>query len=287
MAPANAEGESKVTHQEEIKAPFAAHTSKLDKRTAGRTDALATQLEIRSGGNEIEPDLKAWVYERMGRQLGKYAQQIERVQVRFGDENGPKGGHDKCCLVHVILSKLPPVAVEMRGETDREAFDLAAKAAERATRRNMEKHGYSTHHHKHKQHAQPMPLESAPAEDTGEGGQADGVSEDSLIGRRQGHRTEQIEALALGHVDDSNDTSAEGVSADAPIGQGHTAVRNTKLNTAGMAYRLEDSTTGKPSRKSTRGGTNRIKHGNPLTQRTKAAVQGPKQTAMRAAARGR
>jgi len=141
-----------VTQHDEVKMPFAVHTSKLDKKLAGRTDALATQLEIRSAGVELDPELRAWVYDRIGRQLGKYGPQIERVQVRFGDENGPRGGHDKCCMVHVVLSKLPPVTVEMRGDTEREAFDLAAKSVERATRRNMEKHGFSTHHHQHKLH---------------------------------------------------------------------------------------------------------------------------------------
>jgi ribosome-associated translation inhibitor RaiA len=279
-----------VTQHDETKAPFAAHTIQSDKRLAGRTSALATQLEIRSGGNHVDPALHDWIHERLGRQLGKYAEQIERVQVRFGDDNGPKRGQDKSCLVHVILSKLPPVVVEMRGETEREAFDLAAKGAERATRRNMEKHGYSTHHHKHKHAGHPPAalLEAPDAADAGE----DAASEDSLIGRRQGHRPQQVEALVQGSEsaegDRTVDMSALGVSADqARPGADHTATRNVKLNTAGMGYRLEDSTTGKPSRKSTRGGTNRSKHGNPLTQRTKAAVQGPKQTAMRAAARGR
>jgi len=223
--------------RDETKAPFAEHTGKLDKRRAGRTDALSTQLEIRSGGMDIEPRLYAWIYERIGRQLGKYAPQIERVQVRFGDENGPKGGLDKCCLVHVILSKLPPVVVEIRGETEQQAFDLAAARAERAVRRNMEKHGFSTHHHVQKQHSQDRAMAMP-----------------------------ELEDMAL--ADDRAD---------------HTGMRNLKSNTSGMVYSLEDSRTGKPSRKSTRGGTNRIKHGNPLTLRTKAAVQGPKEAAVRAA----
>ncbi|MDB4973486.1 MAG: Ribosomal subunit interface protein [Myxococcaceae bacterium] len=155
-----------MTQHDDIKAPFAPHTESFDKRTAGRTTALATQLEIRSGGNDVAPELREWIYERIGRQLGKYAEQIERVQVRFGDDNGPKGGADKCVLVHVILSKLPPVVVEMRGVTEREAFDLAASRAERATRRNMEKHGYSTHHHKHKQHVEPEALAFATDDET-------------------------------------------------------------------------------------------------------------------------
>jgi len=277
--------------RDETKAPFAAHTNKLDKRRAGRTTALATQLEIRSGGMDIEPGLRTWIYERIGRQLGKYAPQIERVQVRFGDENGPKGGQDKCCLVHVILSKLPPVVVEIRGETEQQAFDLAAARAERAVRRNMEKHGFSTHHHQHKHHSQPPAMAGFDGmsflEDGADGSAANvgssATGEEGLIGAREGHRTEQAEAL-VGQPESQIHTAQPGSAADdMRVGADHTATRNVKSNTSGMAYSLEDSSTGKPSRKSTRRGTNRIKHGNPLTLRTKAAVQGPKEVAARAA----
>jgi hypothetical protein len=82
------------------------------------------------------------------------------------------------------------------------------------------------------------------------------------------------------------DTAEPGVSADQrKIGDGHTGKRNTKLRTDGMSYALEDSTNGKPSRKSTRAGKNRVKHDNGLTIRTKNAVHSPEQRAARAARR--
>jgi len=246
-----------VTHQEETKVPFAAQTTKHDKRLAGRTEAANTRLELRTGGEELEPGLNDWVYDRIGRQLGKYATQIERVQVRFGDENGPKGGNDKVCMVHVILSKLPPVVVEMRGDTQREAFDLAANRAERATRRSMEKHGVSTHKHKHKERMPSSPPDALLAD-----------------GRE----------IAEGSEQDSQAADDASLAEEGDEAVEHTAERNVKQDTSGMAYQLEDSTTGKPSRKSTRGASaNHIKHGNPLTQRTKAAVHSPKETATRAA----
>jgi putative sigma-54 modulation protein len=195
-----------MADMDEIKAPFAEHTSKHDKRRAGRTNALATQLEIRSGVMDIDPGLRAWIYERTGRQLGKFAQQIERIQVRFGDENGPKGGLDKCCLVHVILSKLPPVIVEVRGETEQQAFDLAASRTERAVRRNMEKHGFSTHHRQHKRHdTAPRAVLDGTDYRQAQGHFADGqqagnvglqdAGEEGLIGAREGHRSEQVQAM--------------------------------------------------------------------------------------------
>src|SRR5882672_6397775 len=89
-------------------------------------------LHIRKLEGQIEAPLHAWVIERSSRQLGKFASQVERIEVRFGDENGPKGGVDRKCLVHVVLSSLPSIAIEMRGATEREAFDLAMGRAGRA-----------------------------------------------------------------------------------------------------------------------------------------------------------
>jgi hypothetical protein len=52
-------------------------------------------------------------------------------------------------------------------------------------------------------------------------------------------------------------------------------------NLAGMTHALVDTTNGRPSRKSTRGGANRVKADAPLTVRTKSAVHSPQQMAAR------
>ena len=137
--------------------------------------------------------------------------------------------------MHVILSKLPPGVVRIRGETEREAFDLAAGKAERATRRNMEKHGFSTHHHKHRQHS-PKPRTESP--------------------RRRPPPSRSDEVALDGDeapdddADNTDSLSDAPASEDGADGAEHTAHRNAKLNTDGMPYALEDSATGKPSRKS-------------------------------------
>ena len=113
---------------------------------------------------------------------------------------------------------------------------------------------------------------------------------ESLFGRHVGHGREQLMLLAERpekvRRDLPVDTTAAGTSAsDRKVGYGHTGKRNTKLNTAGMTYRLEDSTIDRPTRKSSRGG-NHIKADNPLSRRTQAAVLSPKSQAARAATRG-
>ena len=125
-------------------APLAAQTE-AEQRSPS---VFENRLDIRSPHGHVGSRLTAWIHDRLGRQLGKFAPSIERIEVRFDDLNGTKGGVDRTCMVHVVLSALPPVVVEMQAETDHEAFDLAAGRAERATRRNMEKHGFSTGHKK-------------------------------------------------------------------------------------------------------------------------------------------
>lgn len=240
----------------------------------------ATPLEIRSPHHDIDGRLRQWVHERLGRHLGKFASQIERIDVRFGDENGPKGGVDRDCLVHVILHSLSPIAVEARGETDREAFDLAAGRAERAIKHALQKSGFSTKHkRRHRGSPSEMPATngSEPMESRMDG--MDGIDgqtaelEDSLYGRREGRGATQL-AAALERPDAHTKASQPGIE--------HTARRNSKQNTAGMVYDLEDSMTGRPSRKSTRHGKNRVKPASGLTLRTKRSMHSPGAVAARA-----
>lgn len=277
--------------------PFAEQTAPTDKRRAGKTDAAETPLEIRNLDGAVDDALHAWVHERLGRQLGKYAPQIERIDVRFGDENGPKGGIDRCCMVHVVLSALAPVVVEMRAGDDREAFDLAAGRAERAVKRTMQKHGFSTKH-KGRQRGNHGAIDAETAmtalretglvDDDLQPTAADAPDADEpLYGRRVGHAQDALLAAQARPEQERRDvpidTAAPGVSADMrKVGDGHTAKRNTKLDTDGMSYALEDSTQARPSRKSTRAGKNRMKHGQAQALRTKSGVHGPQMRAARA-----
>jgi len=269
-----------VTVHHETRATSGTQT-KSDKRRAGRTTAADTPLELRGLDGTQDIQLRSWVHERMGRELTKFATHIERAQVRFGDENGPKGGVDQVCLIHLTLSKLPPVVVEARGETERQAFDKAAGRSDRALRHTLERHNFhahTAHRDKHEGHERIANMQQS--------GDGLDTADESIFGRHVGHGADQLMLLQERpekvRRDLQVDTSAAGVSAtDRKVGYGHTGARNTKLNTEGMAYKLEDSTTDRPSRKSTRGGTNHVKSDANLTLRTKSAIQSPKQRALR------
>lgn len=283
------------------RAPNGAHPQNADDGHLGAApDAPGLPIAIRDLDGGAGQRLRRWIHARLGRHLRAFGSQIERIDVRFGDVNGTKGGIDCSCMVHVILSALPPVIVEMLGQTHREAFDLAAGRAERATRRNLEKHGFSTgHKRRHRRdktlnaaaQANEMELHSAgdsePPADVVAG---EGSEHEPLFGKRAGRGRDQLIRLQQRpekvRRDLPIDTSQPGVNAsDRKVGYGHTGKRNTKLNNAGMSYALEDSTSARPSRKSSRGSSNRIKPANGLTLRTKSSVLSAKSNAGRSAGR--
>jgi hypothetical protein len=259
----------------------------VNKRNAGRTGPGDTPLQVSAGDAVLGAGLQTWIYQTMGRKLGKYAPQIERSFVRFGDENGPKGGADKTCRIELVMSALPDVVVVDRGVSEREAFDRAVARAARAARHDLERHGFSAKQSARRGRAQAPTV--APGVEAALLGQAGGgiaeAEPDSLIGRRAGHGAQNLLDAAArpekARRDAPVDTARAGTSAsDRRAGYGHTARRNAKLNTAGMSQALEDSRT-RPSRKSSRGGENRVKPDAPLSRRTKAAVHSPKARAQR------
>lgn len=86
---------------------------------------------------------------------------------------------------------------------------------------------------------------------------------------------------------DATDTSLPGVTAaDRKAGGGHTGLRNISRRAASKAVAaFEDSTTDRPSRKSTRRSAAHIKAGTQLERRQQRRVTSPKARATRASAK--
>lgn len=89
--------------------------------------------------------------------------------------------------------------------------------------------------------------------------------------------------------DDPVDTSLPGVSAsDRKAGAGSSGKRNvSKRAKAKGGAKLEDSATGKPSRKSTRKSTGRVKRTSNLQRRATRKATSPKTNATKAKARAK
>lgn len=76
---------------------------------------------------------------RLGFALGRYHGSVQRVCVRFGDVNGPRGGLDKCCRMSAELVGGRRVIAEALGADFQVAVDRAANRLARAVSRERKK----------------------------------------------------------------------------------------------------------------------------------------------------
>jgi ribosome-associated translation inhibitor RaiA len=246
------------------------------KLRTGRGGVAETPLNVRTIGTASEEGLGEHVRSKLGRKLGKFAPSIERVSVRFEDVNGPRGGVDHVSRIKVVLSDLPSVIVESTGTDATHAFDTASHRVERAVQRNLGRAGVSQRPRPSARKAAARPLGRAPNAPPKAG---------SLVGRRVGQADENIEAAIVQRRGKHVDTSAPGVSATArKAGGGSTAARNVSKRARKATARLEDSATGKPSRKSTRGSAGRAKAGSKQRRAAVRTARSPKRKATKAQA---
>lgn len=258
----------------------------LPKRARGRTAIDATPVVIRSRVS-LPAVTRRSIEERLRGTLAPFGPRIERASIRFEDLNGPRGGVDIHCTIKVVLSGSDSIIIEQRapdvleavrralsrvGRTVRQYADRRGGKTPRATvvpRRAAARRGAAT---------KPAPSEPLPnaARDAG-----------SIIGKRAGRGSANLEA-ALERPEKLRrdayvDTAEAGVSeTERKAGGAFSARRNSKSETSGMTYALEDSR-GKPSRKSTRGSAGRSKAATQLTRRAQRKVRSPQARAARAA----
>lgn len=216
------------------------------------------------------------VEQRVRRVLTPFGPRIERASIRFEDLDGPRHGVGIRCAIKVVISGSDSIIIEERATSVLESLRRALPRVARSVRRFADHSGHRTPRATHPRQAAPpsAPASAPAADDAG-----------SLLGRRVGRGPANWAAVLErpGKVrrDGEVDTAEPGVSAtDRKAGGKSTARRNSNQNDSGMSVALEDSR-GKPSRKSTRGGKNRVKAASQLTRRTQQALRSPSARAAR------
>jgi hypothetical protein len=262
-----------------LRASFENEIPKRLKRATGRAEVAATPLHVRTFGARTHAGLSDYVRKKLGRKLGKFAHAIERVSVRFDDVNGPRGGVDTVSRIKVVLSARPSVVIESQGVDAQHAFDQASQRTERTVRRSLGRAGVTRGPSARK------PTKRTKAATAAKAPRAYvPPPQGSLIGARVGRAPANLERTL--EWTNAVDTSQPGLSAsDRKAGGGSSAARNVMRKTSGATVALEDSATGKPSRKSTRGSANRSKAGSKQGRRAKVAANSPKRAATKAKAR--
>lgn len=88
-------------------------------------------VDMHGQGFPMTPALAAYMRRRLAFALTRHRTRIQRVSIRVGDENGPRGGVDKYCRIQVHLLDAPVAVITDVGA---ELYAVIDRAAERLGR---------------------------------------------------------------------------------------------------------------------------------------------------------
>jgi putative sigma-54 modulation protein len=95
------------------------------------------ELSIKTHGLDLSDPLRAYTERRLRFSLGGFVTQLEGVEVRLGDINGPRGGIDKRCAIKVILRRFGVVFARAAGHDVYSTVDHAATRIRSAVSRTL------------------------------------------------------------------------------------------------------------------------------------------------------
>lgn len=89
------------------------------------------QIDVQALDFELTPALREHAERRLQFALGWAGSRLGRLVVRLSDLNGPRGGIDKRCQLHLKLAAAPPIVIE---DTETDLYVAINRAADRAGR---------------------------------------------------------------------------------------------------------------------------------------------------------
>ncbi|MCB1956010.1 MAG: ribosome-associated translation inhibitor RaiA [Rhodocyclaceae bacterium] len=89
------------------------------------------QVRIQAHDFDLTPALRSHVTQRVRFALTRYRDHVRRIEVRLSDENGPRGGVDKRCRLHLRVGGLPDIVID---DTEADLYAAVTRSAERAER---------------------------------------------------------------------------------------------------------------------------------------------------------
>jgi hypothetical protein len=253
-------------------------TTMAPKRSRGRTAIDETPVTTRSRVPLALEDRRR-IEARLRRALAPFGTRIERATIRFEDVNGPRQGVGMRCAIKVVFSGSDSIIVAEQATSVLATATLAIPRVARSVRRHVDQSGVKTPRATRRR--SPAPRRASTSEQEAPQVPDEGSLIGKRVGRGQANLAAALERPEKLRRDALVDTAQPGVSAtDRKAGGGITARRNSKRNNSGMTSALEDSRS-TPSRKSTRGGTNRAKAATQLTRRAQRKVRSPQARAER------
>ena len=96
-------------------------------------------VDVHSQGFPLTSALADHAMRRLRFVLTRHSDRIQRVVVRLGDENGPRGGVDKFCRIQVHLLDAPVAAIEDIGADLYAVIDRAADRVGRVVVKHIDR----------------------------------------------------------------------------------------------------------------------------------------------------
>lgn len=97
------------------------------------------KLTVRWKDLPASSDLSQHLERRLGFAIGRFGTRVRSVWARLSDENGPRGGIDKRCMLQARGQALGLVTVEESDSDLRAAIDRAADRLSRSLARAVER----------------------------------------------------------------------------------------------------------------------------------------------------
>lgn len=94
------------------------------------------QVYIQTRHFSLTNSLRKYAERRLRFALTSCHEHIQRVVMRLSDINGPRGGEDKRCQVHIILAGLPDIVIE---DIEVDLYMAIDRATDRAGRTLLRK----------------------------------------------------------------------------------------------------------------------------------------------------
>lgn len=89
------------------------------------------QIDLQSRSFELTDSLDQYVRRRLGFSMAAWQDRIQRMVIRLTDINGPRGGDDKCCQIHLIMDQVNDIVIE---DTQADLYVAIDRASSRAAR---------------------------------------------------------------------------------------------------------------------------------------------------------
>ena len=103
------------------------------------------RIDIQANGFELTDALRQHTERRLQFAFSWAGNDVRKIVVRLSDINGPRGGKDKRCAIHIPMSRALDILIEDTESDLYVAIDRAVDRAERTLARKLER----LHEHRH------------------------------------------------------------------------------------------------------------------------------------------